>query len=136
MSENVVGPGVVIPPELVTTTRGPVLWGSAEITAFANMVAAELGKPPLGFGRVWTWPRVAGFPAPYATLSMGNVYLATEIVPWVRERMSAERFPTSPIDDELREAIRREKGFTTSRECAQKHGVNKSTVTRIWRGDR
>lgn len=127
-----------VPLDLRKTHRPglPQLWGVAEMTAYANRVAEQLGKPPLGPGRAWTWYRIEGFPAPVAELEMGGVWLAAELIPWIDTRMSTDRFATTPIDEDTKAAILREEGVLSSRATAVKYGVSKTTVMRIWSGHR
>jgi predicted DNA-binding transcriptional regulator AlpA len=121
----------------MTTREGfPTLWGQAEIHAYADTVCEELGKPPLKRGRTWTWYRVQGFPAPVATLEMGNVYLAEEMRPWVRQRIEAERYLTTRIDDPTRAEILAENGLLTAQATAVKYGVSRAMVHRIWAAGR
>jgi len=118
---------------LDTTRTGiPTLWGIAEMTIYADQVADRLGKPRPGRGRAWTWDRIEGFPKPLARLHAGNVYLAEEVRPWIEERISMERFRTTPIDEPTRQAILADQGTLTTKAAAVKHRVSTSSVNRIW----
>lgn len=130
MSEN-----TVELPEIGGTRAGfPQLWGMAEMTDFANETADRLGKPRLHPGRAWSWDQIADFPTPVARLMGGNVYLADEVRPWIVQRLSAERFKTTPISDAARAAILADRDQMSLRAAATKHDVSTATVHRIWRG--
>ncbi len=135
LSDDVDNP---IPAALRKTRPGfPELWGMAELMAYADGVAARLGREPLTPGRAWTWDRLQGFPEPVARLSMANVYLAHELKKFVDDRYSTRRFgATTPIDAQQRAEILHDYGLMSAPAAATKHGVSLSTVKRIWQAGR